>query len=492
MDNPWKSQIKYWDGIFNGLADAKSQRQKGSVIIIAMGALLVLLLLGSYFLSFAATEYKISKSQIQSLQTYYLAEAGINETIWHLKNDLSWSDCFTSSTASCNCIDWATSSYKDTSSLIPGSSYTMSIKNFGCGNGELSTQATSTSGSQRIVKIKAYKALGTLTENSPIFSGSPSGEITINTSNINIHDGNIFSNNNINIKSGSNVNIYNNPSTPGQEGLAFSYNNINVSGSSLNSSSSCSKKGCGPNCPADNCPPKKETMPGVYFDSAATSSYKNKAIAAQSQGQCDVAGKNYNGSTVFTNNKCLYTSSEFNSLLDDVGWNGTLILRHKANGTATSTYYVTGAVELKGQRKLEVNGVLVTDGDINIGQSLCWSWQCGFDQVNVNDPGVGIPSGLLSKGSINFGLYSSLMASSIDGVVYAGSKIDLISLPESFEVVGGMLASKLSMFSIMQPLEFYFDEQKIREGIWGGAVPTGGVQPEFSPVITIDHWEEIY
>ena len=492
MNNRWRLKIKYLGETFNGLAGIENRRQKGSVIIIAMGALLILLLLGSYFLSFAATEYKISKSQIQSLQTYYLAEAGINETIWRLKNDLSWSDCFTSSTASCNCIDWATSSYRNASSLIAGSGYVMSIKNSGCGNGELSTQATSTYGSQRTVKIKAYKALGTLTENSPIFSGSPSGEITINASNINIHDGNLFSNNNINIKSGSNVNIYDDPSTPEQEGLAFSYNNINVAGSSLNSSSSCSKKDCGLKCPADNCPPDKEAMPAVYFDSVASSSYKNKAIAAQSKGQCDVVGKDYNGSTVITSNKCLYTSSEFDSLLNNVGWNGTLILRHKANGTATSTYYVTGAVELKGQRKLEVNGVLVTDGDIDIGQSLCWSWQCGFDQVTVNDPGLGIPSGLLSKGSINFGLFSSLMSSSIEGIVYAGSKIDLISLPESFHVVGGMLASKFSMFSIMQPLEFYFDEQKIKEGIWGGSTPTGGIQSEFSPVITIDHWEEVY
>ena len=136
MDNRWKSKIKYLAEIF------KDQQQKGSVIIIAMGALFVLLLLGSYFLSFASTEYRISRSQIQSLQTYYLAEAGINETVWRLKNDTSWSTCFTSSTASCNCINWATSSYRNAGSLLPNAGYIMSVKNSGCGNSEFSVQAT--------------------------------------------------------------------------------------------------------------------------------------------------------------------------------------------------------------------------------------------------------------------------------------------------------------------------------------------------------------
>lgn len=470
----------------------EDKNQKGSAVIIALGAMLILLLIGSYFLSFAATEYKISKSQVQAMQTYYIAEAGINEAIWRLKNDPVWDTCFTSSTASCNCYEWATSSQRNADSLIQGSSYSISIKNSGCGNGEISTHATSTYGSQRIVKIKAYKALGSLTENSPVFSGSPSGEITIHASDINIYNGNIFSNNNINIKSSSEVNIYDNQSTGEQEGLAFAVNNINITSSYLNSSSSCSKKECGPNCPADNCPAEEKQMPAVDFDSASAASYKNKAISAQSQGQCEVIGKNYNGTTVTSTSQCLYTSNEFNSLLSAVGWNGSLTLNHKANGSATSTYYVTGGIDLKGQRSLEINGVLIADGDINIGEKLCWGLQCGFNQVQIQDPGFGIPSGMLSKKNINFDIYSSLRNSFAEGLIYSGGKMDFISLPNSFQVTGGMIAGKFSMFSVFQPLKFYFDEQKIREGIWGGPVPTGGVKPDFSPVITIDHWEEVY
>ncbi|MDD4875027.1 MAG: hypothetical protein PHI77_01320 [Candidatus Pacebacteria bacterium] len=491
MSSCWKLRIKYWAAISNRFYRKKSQ--KGSVIIIAMGAMLILLLISSYFLSLSVTEYKISKSQIQTLQTYYIAEAGINEAIWRLKNDSDWNLCFTSSTAYCDCYNWTTSSQKEAGSLIFGNSYTVSIENSSCGNGEITTMASSTHGNQRIVKIKVYKALGSLIESSSVFSGSPSGEITIHASKINIHNGNIFSNNNINIKSASTVNLYDNQSTIEQEGLAFAYNNINITDSSFNSSSTCSKKGCGPNCPTGNCPPEKKDMPAVDFDSGLASSYKNKAINAQNQGQCEIVGKNYNGSVVVTSDKCLFTSSEFRNLLSNIGWNGTLYLNHKANGIATSTYYVTGAIELKGQRKMEINGVLIADGDIEIGEKLCWGIQCGFDQVKVNDPGVGIPSGLLSKGSVNFDLFSSLTSSSIEGIIYAGDKMDLISLPQNFQIVGGIMASKFAMFSVFQPLEFYFDEQKIQEGIWGGSTPPpGGTQPEFSPVITIDHWEELY
>jgi len=473
--------------------------QKGSAIIIALGAMMILMLLGSFFLSFATSEYKISKSQVQSIQTYYLTEAGINETIWRLKNDSSWSTCFTSSTASCNCINWTTSTYRDAGSLIPNSSYVMSVKDSGCGNGDLSTQATSTSEgkfNQRIVKIKAYKALSSATKDSPIFSGSASGDIDFTLSGINVYNGNIFSNHDVNITLLSTVNVYDNPSTPtstDQEGLVFANNNVNVSWSDLNASSSCAENTCESKCPSDSCPPTGNFMPSIDFDSSASSSYKNKATAAQNQSQCNVVGKNSSGSTVTSTSKCLYTSQAFDNLLNVVGYNGTLTLNYKANGSATSTYYVTGPVEIKGGRKLQIYGVLVADGNISIGENNCWGSQCGSDQITVYDPAApGVPSGILSKNNITFGIYSSFSDTNITGLVYSGNEIDLISLPKNFTVTGGLIANRFSMISVLQPLNFYYDENLINEGIWGGSVPSGGVHPAFSPVITIDHWEEVY
>ncbi|GAI57320.1 unnamed protein product [marine sediment metagenome] len=67
----------------------KKNCQKGTVVIITFLVLVILLLLGSYFLVFAITETRISKSQEAGARTYYLAEAGINELIWKIKNRVS-------------------------------------------------------------------------------------------------------------------------------------------------------------------------------------------------------------------------------------------------------------------------------------------------------------------------------------------------------------------------------------------------------------------
>ena len=65
-------------------------QEKGVILVITFLILGVLLTLGSYFLTFALIESRISQSQVIATQTYYLAEAGINEAIWKIKNDPTW------------------------------------------------------------------------------------------------------------------------------------------------------------------------------------------------------------------------------------------------------------------------------------------------------------------------------------------------------------------------------------------------------------------
>ena len=79
-------------------------KEKGTAIIITFSAMTVLLLLGFYFLNFALTEARISKSHEKGLQAYYLAEAGINEGIWRLNNNEEWNSSF---------IDPAKNPYQD-------------------------------------------------------------------------------------------------------------------------------------------------------------------------------------------------------------------------------------------------------------------------------------------------------------------------------------------------------------------------------------------
>ena len=484
-------KLKFLEGTFN------IKRNRGTVIVIGLLAMFILLLLGIYFLSFTETEFKIFKSQTHSIQTYYLSEAGVNDAIWRIKNNDDWKECFTSSTASCDCENWSTSTVEDTSSLLEGSSYKISIENSSCARGEITIIATSSFGggtSRRVVKTKVFQPLASLTEDSAMFSGSPSGEVNIDSSEIDIYSGNFFSNNNINVKNNSTVNIYNDPDTTTQEGLGLAVRNINITNSTLNSSSTCAKNTCEENCPdytstTTSCPPSSVDVPAVDFDSTSSSSYKSKAQTAQDNGQCRVL---CNGDVC--SNNCIFSEDDFSDLLLKVGKGGTLKLDYLSNGSATSTYYVEGTVTLKGERKLDIDGILVADDDVNIGESLCWNSDCGFDGLTVTDPGKGIPSGILTKGEINFGAYSSLATTSVEGLLYSLGKMNLTSIPNTFKVKGGIISSKFSLSSLLSPLEFYLDNDIIREGIWGGSLPP----PEdkgpayYSPVVTIEHWEEVY
>ena len=138
----------------------------------------------------------------------------------------------------------------------------------------------------------------------------------------------------------------------------------------------------------------------------------------------------------------------------------------------------------------------MADGTINIGEVNCWTnngkKHCGNNYIIVYDPGVGIPSGILTKGKINIGAYSSFQEIEITGLVYASDELKFTSIPQEFTVVGGVLARKMSVISAWADLNIYLDNDIITEGAWGGIEPPEGETPPYSPIITIEHWEESY
>jgi hypothetical protein len=283
----------------------------------------------------------------------------------------------------------------------------------------------------------------------------------------------------------STVNLYDDPGTPEKEGKTLAAANIDVSwDSNLGSSDRCSKNICQGDCAAEGCPPALVAMPMVDFDSADVNSYKNKALTKEGASQCSVL---CNGIQCGT--KCVYTSGEFSDLLWQVGENGELTLDNEIT-------YITGSIELKGARRLKINGTLVADGTIDIGENECWTnggdKDCGFNGISVFDPGVDKPSGILTKTKINFGPFSSFADIEVTGLIYANDEIRMVSLPWSFTVIGGVLARKFSLTSAWSPVDIYLDNLRILEGVWAGPLPPGGGNPPYSPVVTVGHWEEAY
>ena len=66
------------------------KNNRGIELIITILLMTVILFLAAYLLDAALIENRIALSQSWGAKTYYLAEAGIQEMVWKLKNDSAY------------------------------------------------------------------------------------------------------------------------------------------------------------------------------------------------------------------------------------------------------------------------------------------------------------------------------------------------------------------------------------------------------------------
>lgn len=498
----------------------KSLLQKGTVLVIAFVIMGVLLILGVYFLSFSLTESKISQSQTKSIQTYYLAEAGINKAIWKLKNDdeataidgdVPWATCFVTTTAECgDCLGWSATFSTSTDGLVPNSSVTVAIKNSTstCARGRITATSTLTlpggKTAQRVIETMVFKSLDSPTQDAAVFSGGTSENVDVDNSKIKVY-GNLFCNHNLDIDDDSIVEIYRSAATS-TDGKALTVGNLLGSDEIATSVAKCAKNMCettstcactNPDefqeCTTSQCRPQPISTPIVDFDSPTSTSFKERASSTEAAGDCQVFCKKEGQATTTCSTECLFEDpDDFEDLLWQVREGGILTLGTTATPTIT---YVTGPIDLKGGRHLVVNGALVADGTINIGESYKWTRgdqkDEGNSQLTINRPTATTTSGLLTKAKINFGQYSSLTPTTITGVICANDEIRLVSLPESFTVTGGIIGRKLAFTSVLQWFTFVLDNEVIRYGL-GYKIDNQIITPAYSPIVTVEHWEETY
>ena len=220
-----------------------------------------------------------------------------------------------------------------------------------------------------------------------------------------------------------------------------------------------------------SCPPSQLEVPLVDFDfdypeCTSPNSFKYSAQALSS----------------------VYSASDFEDLL----WNaegGTLTLNNEIT-------YVAGDINLKGGRNLIVNGILVADGNIYIGEEKKWTRDGqtdeGFSQLKINQPsGLSPPSGLLAQGKISFGSYVVFPQDpDIEGVIYACNWITIESVTDTFDIKGGIITRKLDL-NYLEQLNITLDNDIIRYGL-GYEINGVLINPTFSPTVNIDHWEESY
>lgn len=135
----------------------KLKLQKGVALLITILIMSLILSLGVYVLNFSSTETKIAASQVIGSKTYYLAEAGIQEMIWKLKNDTDYKNNFQTNPA------WTTSFTRSDPFGAGSGSYTVSITNTSASYGDITaTGSININGktSQRIIKTAVYRMIG--------------------------------------------------------------------------------------------------------------------------------------------------------------------------------------------------------------------------------------------------------------------------------------------------------------------------------------------
>ncbi|GAI10673.1 unnamed protein product, partial [marine sediment metagenome] len=346
---------------------------------------------------------------------------------------------------------------------------------------------------------EVFRAPGSITEDSAVFTGGACEDIDIIDSQITINGGNIYCGKDLDIKGESIVKVYDNLETEDPdpddgiienlEGQVLVGGNNGISGEEkITAEAICANNVCTEKCegypPLDTgCPPEdKRELPTVDFYSDypecnSSDSFKCRAKAAENDGDCHIL---CNGlPCTHPSDKCIYSRQEFDALLSEVGNGETLTLN--PDKLRNIIFYVTGWIKLERNRNLIVNGTLVADGDINIGKR-------GEEpsHVTINQPDTS-PSGFLSQGKITF----SYADFDITGVIYALNPMTIENVQVTSNIKGGIMARKMNFEDIGQ-LNITLDNDIIEyglgykiDGLWVG-------QPEFSPVITIDHWEESY
>lgn len=378
------------------------KNKKGVALLLTVLMISLVLFLAIYFLSFVITEKKISKSQAWGAKTYYLAEAGVQEMVWRLKNNSTYKNNFETD------ANWTETFTRNDPFGSGSGSYSVTITNSSLAHGEIvSTGSINIGGSQetqRVIKTSVYRAMGStlsLEDN----CGYADGNIDISFSLVNFYNGSAHSNNNFIINGVSTANIDTDLNVVNTYNKSW-MSNVNVGGDINN-------------------PTAEISMPAVDFDSADSESLKNKA---------DV----------------IYTESEFEDLLDA---NQNLTL----NDPIT---YVEGDVDIYGDFDITINGLLVIERDFEVGRKYCWSGlsRCGRTSLAVNHT-EGEPSGILAKRKIYFKLWTGNM--DINGVVYANDQLDILSFPLgfNFDANGGLVSRKLTITSVWSPINITRNEE---------------------------------
>jgi hypothetical protein len=403
----------------------KNKQQKGFLLVSSIIILSGMMLIMNFYLNGIIQNVKFSQILNASPQTYYLAESGVQEAMWKIQNDPLWKNNFETDP------NWKGTLTRN-NALVPGGSWSVTVENQGLAQALItatSTIAVSGTQTQRVVKASVYKAFNA----DPLISVAAFAEknLTGLGSVVNLSGGDFFTNKDIDLK------LFSSWTT---DKKARAVNKINVAFfSELNADEGKYDK---TNPPI----PEQILMPAIDFDSSDPNSYKSRA-------------------------DYVFTSDQFKKLMDDYP-----VLELEG------IIYVTGNVFIKKGSTVIINGVLLTDNSLSIGNGFSVEWEPAV--LIINNTGTGNPSGVLSKKNITIGGFNSDVV--INGLAYAGSNFtikDGITQNVTVNIDGAVIANEIDVQISWQPVVITLNQNYVSQALG---------TPLFSQILFINHWEEKY
>lgn len=408
----------------------KSKKLKSGYVLISVLVIMMVMLAITYFLADALfSEMAIAKNQKAATTCFHLAEAGIQEAVWRIQYDDSANGAKEKFLHSTDGV----TTFSHDPALLPNGAYDVTITNSAPGAATISSTGLFTFGlktAQRRITVNVTKATTPPPYNydGAIFTGGSTGEEDITLSALTL-----------NVTGGgsliSNRDIWYTLSTVNVDKDILAKRNIKNVLSNVHAGGVIREND-----------PGTYTMPTIDVTSDGPNSYKSKAIA---QGQ-------------------YYTQKQFSDALKNAG-----------SLTFNGIVYVAGSVNIDWWRSVTVNGMLVAEGSIDVGGPV------RRGDLTINHVS-GQPSGLITLSKFTAWAYSRI---NITGLVYVGDRFSFdpwYSLDPStrdINITGGVLCRRFEGRGL-RTININFNKDLINEGLQ--------TEPEETPVIQFQHWEEEY
>lgn len=423
----------------------KPTKSNGYILVPVIVILSVILFLTYFIIDNLISELAISFNQKGASISFNLAEAGVQEAIWRIQNNSTTKSTFLNTTN-------GVTSFSHPNALVSNGSYSVTIQNTARAAANITSTGLFQMGNktaQRKIIVKVTKAATPPPYNydGAIFTGGSTGEedITINNATLNVTGSRL-------------VDDDNDPQTPevsqpwgsllGNRDIWFTDSTVNVSKDILanrqvrNIDSSITAGGTVNDYAGQNF-----DMPAIDISSSSASSYKSLAQAQNHY----------------------YTNSQFQNLLD------------ANNVSLTGIVYIAGSqgIVIKDNRSLTINGMIVSEGSIDIGSSN----KKGTLTINHID---GQPSGVITLSKLTVWDNGTFNAS---GLIYIGDRFSFDPYDTknpstaTINLIGGILCRRIDGNG-PRTLNINFSQDYINEGLIANSNET--------PVIQTQHWEEEY